>query len=75
MSNPPEEQMSLVDKKTRLEVEKLRLETGVVRKNSIQLPSDRHAGTYLFSFPALGNQRNQLCWWKILLNRTDRVPS
>ena len=27
----------------------------VVRKNSIGLPSDRDAGTYLFGFPALGS--------------------
>ncbi len=30
----------------------------VVRKNSIRLPSDRDAGTYLFGFPALGSPKN-----------------
>src|ERR1700694_2234648 len=39
----------------------------VVRKNSIQLPSDRNAGTYLFGFSSLGNPKNQFCEQKILL--------
>ena len=47
----------------------------VVRKNSIRLPSHRDAGTYLFGFPALANSKNQSCEEKILLSRTDRVPS
>ena len=47
----------------------------VVRKNSIRLPSDRDAGTYLFGFPALGNPINQRRGRKILLSRTDAVPS
>jgi hypothetical protein len=47
----------------------------VVRKNSIRLSSDRDAGSYLFGFPTLGNPRNQLSWRKILLSRTDPVPS
>ena len=32
---------------------------GMVRKNSIRLPSDRDAGTYLFGFAALENPRSQ----------------
>src|SRR6266705_1427402 len=44
------------------------------RKNSIRLPSDRDAGSYLFGFPTLGNPRNQLSWRKIILSRTDLFP-
>jgi hypothetical protein len=47
----------------------------VVRKNCIRLRSDRDAGTYLFGFPVLGNPKNQSCEQKILLSRTDPVPS
>jgi hypothetical protein len=49
--------------------------TAVVRKNSIRLPSDRDAGTYLFGFPALGSPKNQSCEQKILLSRTEPVQS
>jgi hypothetical protein len=45
----------------------------VVRKNSIRLPSDRDAGTYLFGFPALGSPKNQSCEQKMLLNRAEPV--
>jgi hypothetical protein len=41
----------------------------VVRKNSIRLPSDRDAGTYLFGLPALGSSKNQSCEQKMLLSR------
>jgi hypothetical protein len=47
----------------------------VVRKNSIKLPSDRDAGTYLFGFPALGSPKNQSCEQKMLLSRADPVQS
>jgi hypothetical protein len=47
----------------------------VVRKNSIRLPSDRDAGTYLFGFPALGSPKNQSCEQKMLLSRADPVQS
>jgi hypothetical protein len=47
----------------------------VVRKNSIRLPCDRDAGTYLFGFPALGSPKNQSCEQKMLLSRADRVQS
>jgi len=47
----------------------------VVRKNSIRLPSDRDAGTYLFGFPALGSPKNQSCERKMLLSRADPVQS
>ena len=40
-------------------------ETGVVRKNSIRLPSDTDVGTYLFGFCALENPGSQLGWQKI----------
>src|SRR5437660_12573562 len=33
----------------------------VVRKNSIRLPSDRDAGSYLFGFLRLRNRKNQSC--------------
>ena len=49
--------------------------TPVVRKNSIRLPSDRDAGTYLFGFPALGSPKNQSCEQKMLLSRADPVQS
>jgi hypothetical protein len=45
----------------------------VVRKNSIRLPSDKDAGTYLFGFPALGSPKNQSCEQKMLLNRAEPV--
>jgi hypothetical protein len=32
----------------------------VVRKNSIQLPSDKDAGTYLYDIHCLGNSRGSL---------------
>lgn len=51
------------------------LECTCVRKNSIRLLSDRDDGTYLFGFPALGNPINQRRGRKILLSRTDAVPS
>jgi hypothetical protein len=35
--------------------------TPVVRKNSIRLPSDSDAGTYLFGILSLGNPKNQSC--------------
>ena len=47
----------------------------VVRKNSIRLPSDRDASTYLFGFPALGSPKNQSCEQKMLLSRADPVQS
>jgi len=47
----------------------------VVRKNSIRLPSDRDAGTYLFGFPTLGSPKNQSCDQKMLLSRADPVQS
>jgi hypothetical protein len=46
-----------------------------VRKNSIRLPSDRDAGTYLFGFPALGSPKNQSCEQKMLLSQADPVQS
>jgi hypothetical protein len=49
--------------------------TVVVRNNSIKLPSDRDAGTYLFGFPALGSRKNQSCEQKMLLSRADPVQS
>jgi len=49
--------------------------TPVVRKNSIRLPSDRDAGTYLFGFPALEIPQNQSCQQKMLLSRADPVQS
>jgi hypothetical protein len=47
----------------------------VVRKNSIRLPSDRDAGTYLFGFPALGSPKNRSCEQKMLLSRAAPVQS
>ena len=47
----------------------------MVRKNSIRLPSDRDAGTYLFGFPASGSPKNQSCEQKMLLSRANPVPS
>jgi hypothetical protein len=47
----------------------------VVRKNSIQLPSDRDIDTYLFGLRDLENPGSQLGWQKIPLSLIDPVPS
>jgi hypothetical protein len=41
------------------------LYAAVIRKNSIQLPSDRDVGTYLFGLRDLENPGSQLGWQKI----------
>jgi hypothetical protein len=45
------------------------------RQNSIRLPSDRDAGTYLFGFPTLENARSQPCLAENTFSRADRMPS
>jgi hypothetical protein len=52
-----------------------RMNIGVVRKNSVRLPSDRDVGTYLFGLRDLEDPGSQLGWQKIPLSLTDRVPS
>ena len=53
----------------------LRVLQPAARKNSIQLPSGRDVGTYLFGLRDLENPESQLGWQKIPLSLIDPVPS